>query len=275
MFAHAQSESFEKAKWVIVGIPSELGSLSNVKMYLNGPEVIRDGSYRVFDSVLGSINMEEIFDYGDIELEDIKDLEKVYEKIYDGVKKIFRKDKRFVFLGGDHSITYPLLKVIKENYDDFYLIFFDAHPDIHPDPYINYQSFIYYLIKERVLDPKKIIMVGISNLSFEEKKILKDLKIKYYTPYDVWNDVNKVAEEISTILKGKNVYISIDSDVFEMGCAHWLEPFGIRPYHYFRIIKSLDANLVSFDLVEISEDEICGNLGAKLIVETMGIFNDK
>ena len=275
MFAHANAENLEKAKWIIVGVPSELGSLSNVKMYLNGPEVIRDGSYRIFDSVFGNVDMNKIMDYGDIELDDIKDLSKVYEKIYFEVKKIFRKDKRYIFLGGDHSITYPILKVIKENYDDFYLLFFDAHPDIHPDSYTNYQSFIYYAIKDNILTPERVIMVGISNLSFEEKEILREYGIRYYTPYDVWDDTNEVAKEISKVLKNKDVYMSIDLDVFEMGCAHWLEPFGIRPYHYFKIINNLDANLIGFDLVEMSEDEICGNLGAKIIIETIGIFNEQ
>jgi len=274
MFAHAGCDSLEKAKWVIVGIPSELGSLSNIKNYVNGPEAVRDGSYRIFDSVFGKINIEEIFDYGDLELEDIKNLNELYKKIYEDIKKIYRKDKKYIFIGGDHSITYPILKLIKENYD-FYLLFFDSHPDIHPDPYVNYQSFIYYLIKEKVLDPERIIMIGISNLSFEEKKLLNDLKIKYYTPFDLWKNVENISKEIRKILDGKNVYISIDMDVFEMGCGHWLEPFGIRPYHYFQIIGELNSNLVAFDLVELYGDEVCENLAAKIIVETIGLFNEK
>jgi len=274
MFAHAGCDSLEKAKWVIVGIPSELGSLSNVKNYINATEAIRDGSYRIFDSVFGKINIEEIFDYGDLELEDIKDLYELYNTIYKEIKKIYRKDKKYVFLGGDHSITYPILKLIEENHD-FYLLFFDAHPDIHPDPYVNYQSFIYYLIKENILDPEKIIMFGISNLSFEEKRILNELKIKYYTPFDIWDNIEMVSNEVKDIIDGENIYISIDIDVFEMGCGHWLEPFGIRPYHYFKIIKNLNSNLIAFDLVELYGDEVCENLAAKIILETIGLFNKK
>ena len=273
MFAHAQGE-FEKSKWIIIGVPSEIGSLSHVKNYVEGPEAIRDASYRIFSPILGKINMEEIYDFGDINLEDVKNLNDVYKKIYEEIKKIYRKDKKYIFLGGDHSITYPILKIIKENWDDFYLLYFDAHPDIHPDPYPNYQSFIYHLIKENYLDPKKIIYIGISNLSFEERSIIEDWKIKYYNPLDVWDNIKEISNEISNILNGKNLYISIDIDVFENGCGHWLEGFGINSYHYFKIIKELkNINLLGFDLVELFSSEICDNLAAKIVLETISIFS--
>ena len=273
MFAHSNSENFEKAKWIIVGIPSELGSLSNVKNYLNGPEAIRDGSYRIFDSIFGNIDINSIFDYGNIEVDDIKNLKEVYNTIKEEIKKLYRKDKKYIFLGGDHSITYSILHAIKEYNNDFYLLYFDAHPDIHPDPYVNYQSFMYYLIKEEVLNPEKIIMIGISNLSFEEKKILEEYGILYFTPYDIWEDINIVSKEVSKKLKNKNVYLSIDIDVFDSGCGHWLEPFGIRPYHYFKIISELNMNLIALDLVELYGEEFCENLAAKLIVETIGLLD--
>ena len=273
MFAHSNSENFEKAKWIIVGIPSELGSLSNVKNYLNGPEAIRDGSYRIFDSIFGNIDINSIFDYGNIEVDDIKNLKEVYNTIKEEIKKLYRKDKKYIFLGGDHSITYSILHAIKEYNNDFYLLYFNAHPDIHPDPYVNYQSFMYYLIKEEVLNPEKIIMIGISNLSFEENKILEEYGILYFTPYDIWEDINIVSKEVSKKLKNKNVYLSIDIDVFDSGCGHWLEPFGIRPYHYFKIISELNMNLIALDLVELYGEEFCENLAAKLIVETIGLLD--
>jgi len=275
MFAHAQGE-YDKSKWIIAGIPSEIGSLSHVKNYIEGPESIRDASYRIFSPIFGEINMEDIYDYGDIDLEDIKDLDKLYEKIYNEIKKIYRKDKKYIFLGGDHSITYPILKIVKENWEDFYLLYFDAHPDIHPDPYPNYQSFIYHLIKENYIEPEKIIFVGISNLSFEEKNIIKEWGIKYYNPLDVWDNIKEISKEISDILKNKNLYISIDTDVFDNGCGHWLEGIGIRPYHYFKIIKELrNINLISFDLVELFSNEVCDNLASKIVIETIAMFNNK
>ncbi|MEM4588165.1 MAG: arginase family protein [Nanopusillaceae archaeon] len=274
MFAHAEG-NFEKSKWIIVGIPSEIGSLSPIKDYLKAPEAIREASYRIFSTIFGDINTKEIFDYGDLNLEDIKNLEEIYEKIYQELNKIYSKEKKYVFLGGDHSITYPILKLIKENWDDFYLLFFDAHPDIHPDPYVNYQSFIYYLIKEEYIKPDNIIMLGISNLSFEEKEILKNWKIKYYTPFELWDNISKVVEEISEILKNKKIYISIDLDVFDCGCGHWVEPFGIRPYHYFKILKNINSDILGLDIVELYSNEFCENLSAKIILETISIVNNK
>lgn len=273
MFAHAECNDFDKAKWIIIGIPSEIGSLSKVKYYSEGPNAIRDASYRVFSPIFGNINTKEIFDYGDLYIEDIKDLNELYKKIYEDIKKLYRKDKKYIFLGGDHSITYPIIKALREK-NDFYFLLFDAHPDIHPDPYINYQSFIFYLIKEKILDPSKILMIGISNFSFEERSIIEKYKIKYYTAFEVIDNINKVSNEVKEILKDKNVYISIDIDVFDKGCGHWIEPLGISFYHYIKIIKDLDINLIGFDLVELFPTEICENLSAKLIIETISLFKD-
>jgi len=273
MFAHAQAKNKKDARWIILGIPQELGSLSKVKNYSEGPEIIRDASYRIFDTIFGDINPEFIYDCGDIELEDIKSLEESYSIIKQEIRNIYDLNKKYIFLGGDHSITYPIIKVLNDFHDEFYLLYFDAHPDCHPDPYINYQSFVYYLIKEKILNPENVVMVGISNLSFEEKKILDKYKITYYTPYDIWDRIEDISSEISDILDNKKVYLSIDIDVFDCGCGHWLEPFGIRPYHYFKIIRNLKVDLIGFDLVELYPNEFCENLAAKLIVENISIFD--
>ncbi|RDD52682.1 arginase family protein [Nanoarchaeota archaeon NZ13-N] len=272
MFAHARG-NLNESEWVIVGIPSDLGSLSSIKDYLRAPESIREASYRVFSPIFGDIDMDKIYDYGNLDLEDVKSLEDLYNKIYEDIRKIYNKNKKYIFLGGDHSITYPIIKVLKEEWEDFILVYFDSHPDLHPDPYINYQSFIYYLIREEVIKPENIIMLGISNLSFDEKNILKDFGITYFTPYDIWGSVKEIAREVGKITDGRRVYISIDLDVFDSGCGHWIEPFGIRPYHYFEIIKNITGYPIGLDIVELFSSEFCENLAAKIIVESIAIFN--
>jgi len=272
MFAHARG-SLNESEWVIVGIPSDLGSLSSIKDYLSAPDSIREASYRIFSPIFGDIDMEKIYDYGNLDLEDVKSLGDLYNRIYKDIRKIYNKDKRYIFLGGDHSITYPIIKFLKEEWEDFILVYFDSHPDLHPDPYINYQSFIYYLIREDVIKPENIIMLGISNLSFDEKSILKDFGITYFTPYDIWGSVKEIAREVGKITNGRRVYISIDLDVFDSGCGHWIEPFGIRPYHYFEIIKNIRGYLIGLDIVELFSSEFCENLAAKIIVESIAIFN--
>jgi arginase family enzyme len=87
MFAHAQGE-YNKSKWIIIGIPSEIGSLSHVKNYIEGPESIRDASYRIFSPIFGEINMEDIYDYGDIDLEDINYMKRYIKKLKKYIGKI-------------------------------------------------------------------------------------------------------------------------------------------------------------------------------------------
>ncbi len=273
MFAHSNAETIDDADWIIVGIPNDKGSLSVVKNYIEGPDRIRDASYRVFAPIF-SRKLKKIFDWGDVELEYEYNLYDIYKKIESELIKIATPERRFVFLGGDHSITYPILRIMKALHDDFYLLYFDAHPDMQPDPYINYQSYIKYLIDEKVLDPNKIIMVGINNWSEEERQLLEELNIKYYTPFEVWDDINRVSKEIEETLSGKKVYMSVDLDVFDMAAGHWIEPFGINPYHFFKIIRPLSGkiDLISFDITELYPEEKAENWAARLIVELTSLF---
>lgn len=272
MFVHSNSETIDEAEWVIVGVPSEIGSMSIIKNYIGGPKAIREGSNRVFDSIFGDLENKKIFDYGDIELEEIKNLEEVFKEIKKNIEKIYCKDKKYIFLGGDHSITYPIVEFLRK-YHDFCLIVFDSHPDCFPDPFVNHQSFIYHLIKNKIIDSKKIIILGLSNPSKAEKEIIKKYGIKCYSFFKIWENPSKVANEINKIIGKNKIYVSIDLDVFDMGCGHCLEPLGIRPFHFFKIIKGIsNKRIVGFDIVELYSNEICENLSARILIEMVSIF---
>jgi len=121
-----------------------------------------------------------------------------------------------------------------------------------------------------VIHPSPYVIELIQN-KYEQKKLLDEYNIMYYTPFDIWDNPDKVSEKVKEKLNGKKVYISIDMDVFgEHG--HWVEPFGITPYHFFKIVKDLDIDLVGFDIVELFPSEKSENLAAKIIVELISLF---
>ncbi len=271
MFVHAKG-NLEEAKYIIIGVPLSLGSDIKDKKYELGPRGIREGSYKVYLPMFGKIDFKKIYDYGDINIKN-NYLKEDLDIIYKEIKKIYDKSKKYIFLGGNHLITYPILKIIKEEWDDFYLLYFDSHPDIHPDPEVNYESFLFYSIKEEIIEPEKILMIGVSNLSIDEKDIMDHWGIKYYNSFEIINKINDISKEISYILKGKNLYISLDLDVFKNMCGHWKEPFGIDWYYYFKIIMDLDANLLGFDITELYYNEFCNIFSARILLETISIFD--
>ena len=61
-----------------------------------------------------------------------EDIAEDEERIYSGAKKVFAGDGKCVFVGGDHSISYPIFKAFVEKNKDAFLIVFDAHADCMP-----------------------------------------------------------------------------------------------------------------------------------------------
>ena len=118
-----------------------------------------------------------------------------------------------VFVGGDHSITYGLVKgFIKKNENKdkkIGLIVFDAHPDcVNNFSPPTHEDFIRVLVEEGVVDAENVLLVGLRKLDDIEKKFLDSRGVQYV----YWGS------EVSGVLKGfvaqmDKIYLSVDIDV--------------------------------------------------------------
>lgn len=163
-------------------------------------------------------------------------------------------NEKCLFVGGDHSITYPLFKSFKEiNGEDSFLIVFDAHPDCMPamkEP--THEEFIYAIIKEG-LDPKSLLMLGIRKKEPEEHQFLGEPDIKYF---NAKKDLETVKEYIKEKTKGKKVYLSIDIDTLDpevCPAVNYPEPEGYSKGDFFELLNFIKDNcdVKAADLVEI------------------------
>jgi diaminopimelate decarboxylase/arginase family enzyme len=207
------------------------------------------------------LNKVKIFDYGNIV--DLNDLSKI------DISKYFP-----VFVGGDHSITYSIIKnTIKE---EIIVLHFDAHGDFLD----NYKECPHGAVMNEVSSLKnviKIIHIGLRGNLNTGPGLTKSLSLgnEIYTAEFIKKQNNFIID-ILKIIKNKKVYISIDTDYFDPSIA----PATNNPEHngldYEFTRKMLDdiflsSDVIAMDFVEynpnLDHDNVTGVLITNLIME--------
>jgi len=190
-------------------------------------------------------------------------------------KTIFGANGLFI-LGGDHSITYSVFKTVNKNYG---LIIFDAHPDVQSSDFVTHEDYLRMLIEDNIIDPSKIILVGIRAGSKEEMDYLKNKGIVYF---DINSILDLGLEEVCNLameraLQWGGVYLSIDIDVVDPAYAPgtgYLEPGGLSSkelLYFLSRIKKM-RNLKFVDLVEVNPKRDFNNLTLLLSKKIMEEF---
>jgi arginase len=169
-----------------------------------------------------------------------------------------------ISLGGDHSITYPIVRAFARKYNNLSILHFDAHPDIYDNYQGNRNSHAspFARIMEQKL-VKRLVQVGIRTFtadqlrkfgveSIEMRNITPDLRLEFDSP----------------------VYISFDVDAldpaFAPGVSH-REPGGLSTRQAIELIQRLKGKVVGADIVEFNPRmdplHITGTVCAKIFKE--------
>jgi len=199
-----------------------------------------------------------------------------------------------VILGGDHSITLPCARAVKNVYggDHLGIIYFDAHPD-----YLKFRSGLeetHASQAKRVADEigsQNIFQIGIRYIEREEFEGLKNEKVHYWPMEKLANqNAEDFSEALFAALKSRgirNIYLSVDIDVLDAGIVPGTgvpEPGGMDTRYLIDIIQNLGdfiekqkgMSLVALDLVEVAPDWDIGNVTAlaavKIIFEALGAY---
>ena len=194
-------------------------------------------------------------------------------------EKIFEKEGD-IFIGGDHSITYPLFKKVVQKNRNAGMIMFDAHPDCENNfapP--SHEDFIQVLIEEGSLKKENLIMIGIRNMDRKEQEYIKKKRITYYTMKDLRENMEETCDLIMERARSFGaLYISIDIDVVDPSQAPgtgYIEPAGMEARDLLYFIQRLKMlkNLKRVDLVEVNPqkdvNEMTTKLAAKIIAELL------
>lgn len=183
------------------------------------------------------------YDAGNLELRQ-GDLEYSLELIGSAVTETVGKGKKILALGGEHLVTYPIVKAMKEYFKDIQIIHFDAHCDLRDD--YEGQKLSHATVMKRVkeLGVAEILQVGIrsgTRREFEEALLIE-------TPASLAARLNRNVP----------LYLSFDMDVFDPSLVAGVttpEPGGLmfqEVIDYLLVFKGM--HLIGADIVELSPD---------------------
>ena len=242
-------KSFEESKIIITGVPFDSTSSFRAGSRF-APQYIR-----FFSDSIETYSPYQDFDIKDIPFfdnEDVRvspgDTKKTLEIIYNYTTYLVSVNKFPFFIGGEHLITYPMVKAIKDD-NEIIVIQFDAHTDLR-DEYAGLE-YSHATVMKRIIELKKVklIQLGIRSGSREEFKLAKENNFLYNL-----NDI----EKINKLIKNKNVYITVDVDVFDPAYVPGVgnpEAGGIDFSQFLDfILKLKDFNLKGIDVVELSPE---------------------
>jgi agmatinase len=260
-----------KARFIILPIPYE-GTISFKPGTKFGPEAI------IFSSRYMELYEEETntqpWENGIITLseitQDVHSAEKMMKKIQRNVKKLL-KDNKFVFaLGGEHSISFPIISEYKHKYPDLRVLHFDAHADLRKQ--YEGSKFSHASVMRRISELNcEIYSFGIRSLSNEEAKDLQELKNIHI--HFAHNCRNQALIDKATSLPDGNYYISIDIDCFDPSVVPDTgtpEPGGFTWYEITDFLRKFASThkIIGADIVELApSNHYCASafLAAKLV----------
>ena len=274
----------------IVGIPFDGGS-SRTAGARFGPRGLREMSFRVsgYNAELDvrPYDAHNIVDCGDIVLSPFS-IADTYRSIELAFRDLLGRGLITIGIGGDHSVTLPILRAIAAKHGPVALVHFDAHCDVSDTafgaPY-HYGSVFRRAVEEKLIVPGKIIQIGIRkhyhrgeieflNANGFERITARDLK--FMGP----NIRGKLAAKLER-LAGTKLYVTFDIDFVDHASAPGIgspEPFGPNSYESVEALRAVTAvakDIVGLDLVEVSPPHDVGNqtayLAAQLLFEMVSI----
>ena len=201
-------------------------------------------------------------------------MEEVVAELKRVAGEIISRGKFPVFLGGEHSITPPLVAAVAEKHKNLSVLQIDAHADLRRDYMGTPHS--HACAMRRTLDFAKVTQVGIRSLSAEEAEDAPSLNTTIFYDYNMRQDPAWMDRVVDTL--SENVYITIDVDGFDpaiMPATGTPEPGGLSWREGLALLRKAieKRNVVAWDIVELSP--MGGNVApnflcAKLVYKMLG-----
>ncbi len=177
---------------------------------------------------------------------------------------------RVISLGGDHSVTYPLIQAYARKYGKLSIFHMDAHPDLYDDLDGNRHSHAcpFARIMEEFQEIR-LVQVGIRTANGHQREQASRFGVEMI-------EMGELARIQQLVFDGP-VYLSLDLDcldpAFAPGVSHY-EPGGMTTREVLNSIQKLTGQLVGADIVEYNPvhdpQGITGMVAAKLLKEILG-----
>jgi len=198
-------------------------------------------------------------------------------RIFDAARGVVESSRFLVGLGGEHSVTAPLVRAVRERYPSLGVLQIDAHADLR-ESFEGSRDNHACVMRRLLEDGVPIAQVGVRSLTREERELILARRIcsvfaaeATREPVEKW--VGKVLDALP-----EEVYVTVDLDGFDpaiMPATGTPEPGGLDWYTVLALLREvgLRKRIVAFDVVELAP--ISGNvapdfLAAKLVYKLLG-----
>ena len=249
-----EAATFETAKAVILPVPLE-STTSYVSGTRNGPReiLVASSHMELWDEELNTdIHPIGIYTLPEMELP-FDDMAAIMAEIRRVTAAILERDKFPIVLGGEHSLTAPVVAAVAARHPGLTVLQIDAHADLR-ESYMG-TCFSHACAMRRVLEHARCTQVGIRSMSTEEAKAAPTLATTIFYDVNMRQDKNWIARVVESL--GETVYITIDVDGMDpaiMPATGTPEPGGLSWYEMLSLLRAVISarNVVGCDLVELS-----------------------
>lgn len=204
-------------------------------------------------------------DGGDLDLGDAS----LGVSIDQGVSRLIEVGGRVVALGGDHSITNPIVRATARRHPSLTILHLDAHADLYDEFEGNRESHAcpFARIMEDDL-ARRVVQIGIRTMNSHQRRQADRYNVEVHGA----RGVPAVAE----LGLEPPLYLSLDLDVLDPSCAPGVahpEPGGLSTREVISIIQDLPYPLVGADIVELNPhrdlNDLTAMVAAKLLKEIL------
>lgn len=267
-------QNYDEAQAVIYGMPMDW-TVSYRPGSRFGPGRIREASIGLeeyspyLDRELDDVNY---FDAGDIPLP-FGNAEKSLDLIAGFIRQLLLNGKIPVGMGGEHLVSWPVMRTVADNYDNLAIIHMDAHTDLREEyegEPLSHSTPIRKIAE--YIGPKNVYSFGIRSGMKEEFDWAKENGMQIHK-FEVLEPLKKVLPT----LEGRPVYVTIDIDVLDPAHAPGTGTVDCGGITSRELLASIHAiansgvNVVGFDLVEVAPNydlsEQTVNTASKLLRE--------
>ena len=256
----------------LAGVPFDSG-VTNRTGTRNGPREIRNQSCLVgpynHQSKMSPFSVCRVADVGDVPFKTTYNLEESLSDVESFFRRIVQIGAIPVAAGGDHSITFPILKTVASD-GPVGLIHFDSHCDtssaLHGSP-LQHGSPMKNAVEAGAVDPKRTVQIGIRGAAevlwdFSYQSGMRVIHIEEF--YEMgWK---KVASEVRRIVGDGPVYVSFDIDCLDPAFAPGTgTPVvgGMTSFEALQMLRSLRGlNIIGGDVMEVSPPYDSGGITA-------------
>ena len=253
-----------RADIVVAGIPFDAG-VSYRPGARFGPAHVRESSrlLRPYHPALdvSPFDVAQVADAGDVAVNPFH-IEEALDSVEEAALALTDGGTRLVTIGGDHTITLPLLRAAKQRHGEIALLHFDAHLDTW-DTYFGadytHGTPFRRAVEEGLLDTEALCHLGTRGPLYGKKDLEDDRRFGFgiVTSADVYHQgVVEVVERVRQRIGDRPLYVSIDIDVLDPAHAPGTgtpEAGGLTSRELLEILRGLQGlNLVGADVVEVS-----------------------